>query len=270
MYGPFIEPTRTYSVKVAGSVVQLETSFYGGANVRATPRGDITGFSSASRRRLFKFCAAVNWDALPNSYFVTLTYPGEYPTDGLRVKRDLDTFRKAWSREYHDLRAVWKLEFQGRGAPHFHLAITGGEDIEQVKAWTSNAWYRIVGSGDLRHLEAGTQVQSLQGNPAAYFAGYVGLSKGSKEYQHKVPDNYENVGRFWGSWNVAPEWKREQLTSGEFVQLRRLLASSARAAGAPLRSTGRIQSQWHHTRGRSALLVVSQLSRALPRGLYLT
>ena len=244
-------------------MVELRTRFYGSGGPVASRRGDVTGFSPASRRRLFKFCAAINWELLEPAYFVTLTYPACFPLDGRRVKRDLDTFRKAWARRWGSLRAVWKLEFQSRGAPHFHLALAGpqGVELDELRAWVSSSWFRVVGSGDPKHLAAGTQVEPLHDNPAAYFAGYVGSSRGAKEYQHRVPEGFESVGRFWGAWGLRPEWREGSLTSAEFVALRRLLRASARASGSSLPSTGRIQSQWYHTRGRSAVLVLARLTR---------
>lgn len=255
---------REYGVRAAGAVLELTTEFHGTSPVPRGGRSQIVGFSKRSRRALFKFCAALPWEVLGASYFVTLTYPGEFPSDGRVVKRDLDTFRKALDRKCGGrARAVWKLEFQGRGAPHFHLALAYGGDVADLRTWVSRRWFEIVGSGDERHLRAGTQVQELRGNPAAYFAGYTAgcKHKSSKEYQNRVPEGFGNVGRFWGAWNIRPEWRVMRVSRDEWVQLRRLVDRFAESAELGMRPrTGRIQSRWWHLRDRSALLLVARLS----------
>ena len=56
----------------------------------------------------------------------------------------------------------WCLEFQQRGAPHFHLFLgkrTGqaAGDIVRLRREIALSWYRIVASGDPRHLRAGVR-----------------------------------------------------------------------------------------------------------------
>jgi hypothetical protein len=272
----FRRPSKTYSLRVSGSVLEVSGHLHSESKAmgQVSKRSEITGFSSASRRRLFKLCAAIPWDVFGRSSFVTLTYPREFTLDGERVKRDLDTFYKAVDYEYGTPRGVWKMEFQRRGAPHFHIALAGVEDSNEFRAWVSSTWYRIVGSGDLRHLTAGTQVQRLRENPAAYFAGYVGFTKGSKEYQHYAPEGYEKLGRYWGSWGVGPEWLSIELDPEQFVAFRRLASSWTRSHGIYDPRGSRLQGFWIHTRrpmteGRkavplSALGLVNRLGEAIP------
>jgi hypothetical protein len=63
-----------------------------------------------------------------------------------------------WLRRYSKGRcgAIWKLELQDRGAPHFHLLIFGLRYLPA--ALLARRWYEIVGSGDVNHLSAGTSV----------------------------------------------------------------------------------------------------------------
>ncbi len=85
------------------------------------------------------------------------------------------------------------MEFQKRGALHFHIFLNGEVAKEEVSA----AWYRIVGSGDERHLRAGTRVEALREHhaAAAYAAKYA-----SKADQKDVPEEFTDVGRFWGTF----------------------------------------------------------------------
>lgn len=276
-WDPFRRPSRSFSLRVSGSVLEVSSKLHSESKTgnRVSKRSEITGFSSASRRRLFKLCAAIPWDLFGRSSFVTLTYPRNFTLDGERVKRDLDNFRRAVDHSrFGTPRGVWKMEFQRRGAPHFHITLAGIEDTNEFRAWVSATWYRIVGSGDLRHLTAGTQVQRLRDNPAAYFAGYVGFTKGSKEYQHHAPEGYEKLGRYWGAWGLGPEWLSIELDPEQFVAVRRIASSWCRSHGIYDPRGSRLQGFWIHTRrpmteGKkavplSALELVNRLGEAVP------
>jgi hypothetical protein len=132
----------------------------------------------------------------------TLTYPAEFSHCGQDAKRHLQRFLK-WSYRNCGITAyLWALEFQKRGAPHFHIFTFEGCLVRSKKA-VSAEWFEIVGSSDEKHLLAGTRVERLRKPDAAgrYAAKYA-----SKPWQKRVPENYWNVGRFWGhSRNVKPE-----------------------------------------------------------------
>ena len=56
---------------------------------------------------------------------------------------------------------IWKLEFQRRGAPHFHILIAQPSgDLRTFRAWLSEAWAEVVGHTDAHqrelHRRAGT------------------------------------------------------------------------------------------------------------------
>jgi len=159
-------------------------------------RGAISGFSEGAGRRMRRYlrgCAA-EYRAM-----VTLTYPHAFPLDGRTCKDHLrrfiqelrrwagrnGTFSVRWS-------CFWFLEFQERGAPHFHLFCTDFVPKEYVAA----VWYRIVGSEDERHFRAGTRIEELRSGRAgtvSYATKYA-----AKAEQKVVPEGFENVGRFWG------------------------------------------------------------------------
>lgn len=168
-------------------------------------RGTITEFSRKSRQRLS--FAARNVEPLP--YFVTLTYPAEFPTDGKVVKRHFKAFRE-WLRR-RGVKFFWWIEFQKRGAPHFHLSTDTWIHHEALAA----AWYKIVGSGDPKHLRAGTRIEAFR-NPdgfAAYASKYA-----AKMEQKEVPEVYRDVGRFWG-YSKAIKPKSKPILSGSMVSM---------------------------------------------------
>jgi len=161
-----------------------------------TVRDSITGFSSGSAVRMRRYLRECSSDY---RYMVTLTYPGFYESNGTVVKNHLKRFLQELRRHYirshsDDGRhsSFWFLEFQSRGAPHFHIFTTWSGD----KDWTARTWYRIVDSEDNRHLVAGTRVETIRAGrkgAIAYASKYA-----AKAEQKEVPENYINVGRFWG------------------------------------------------------------------------
>ena len=164
-------------------------------------RGKIVGFSAASARRLL--FNARNFPGL--AVMVTLTYPAEFPVGGRVVMDHWRRMRQWFHRQGHST-GLWFKEFQARGAPHFHIFLTGRVD----KSAVATAWYAIVGSDDPRHLYAGTRTEALRNLDAAgaYAAKYA-----AKSLQKDVPDGFANVGRFWGMWG-KPEICRTELIRG--------------------------------------------------------
>ena len=121
---------------------------------------------------------------------ITLTYPNDYPMDGVMVKKHLHKFL-LWL-TYHGYKYIWALEFQERGAPHFHILI----DKEIPHQKVAQSWYKIVGSNDEKHLKAGTETRAIRAKGAI---GYYLTTYMEKAKQKAVPPEYEKVGRFWGN-----------------------------------------------------------------------
>jgi len=171
-------------------------------------RGDIKSFSERSAIRLRRYLRDSECEY---PYFLTLTYPGGYGEDGVVAKRDLRCFlqRLKWFQVHHGWRpgeavgadgspwsVQWVLEFQSRGAVHFHLNLSH----PAPKEWVSRCWYEIVGSEDPRHLRAGTRIESWRSGRSglcSYMRKYL-----SKMDQKELPEGFGWVGRFWGVWGV--------------------------------------------------------------------
>lgn len=137
---------------------------------------------------------------------VTLTYPAVFPEKGRIAKRHLNSFL-VWLRRLDLVRGyLWFMEFQNRGAVHFHILVAlGGERIEHKLI--ARRWFEIVGSGDEKHLKAGTRIERLRSSSggARYACTYA-----SKQAQKMVPDKMSGFGRFWGhSKNVKPRARGE-------------------------------------------------------------
>ena len=155
-----------------------------------TPRGDVVEFSRKSRERL-RF-VATNTEANFNT-LITLTYPFDFPSDGQIVKGHLHKFLGWLCHEYPG-QYLWFIEFQRRGAPHFHVLYRPLLATFVPFNKVARMWYTIVGSGDKRHLHAGTRVERIRcTNGAAHYA----VKYAQKMTQKRVPVGYRHVGRFW-------------------------------------------------------------------------
>lgn len=167
-------------------------------NFTNTVRGAVTSFSPGAGRRMRSYLRSCIADY---KTMVTLTYPGFFPLNGKICKEHLRRFLQELRREYCRVHkhehagthsSFWFLEFQERGAPHFHIFTTWAPN----KEWVADRWYYIVGSDDKRHLAAGTRTEFLRSGRAgtiSYASKYA-----QKAEQKEVPENFKNVGRFWG------------------------------------------------------------------------
>lgn len=197
---------------------------------------------------------------------MTLTYPGEWTRDGRAIAGHLRHFRVSWERHYGPAVGVWKREYQRRGAPHYHLALAApaGVPLVEVQRWVITTWYGIVGSGDLRHLARGTGVEPMRKPPVSYFSCHGQHGRDQKEYQNEVPEDVREPGRFWGFWNLSPDWDSVELGPTEFAEVRRLMRAWAKSKGYKVRRNGgRVQGCWFRTRGKPAYLLRQDLLRAV-------
>lgn len=115
---------------------------------------------------------------------ITLTYRGA-PVDGRAVKADLRAFtRMLRVYKVFPRSAVWILEFQRRGSPHFHLLST---DFVP-KGAVSYIWSWTTGES----AKTSTNVKAIR-RPLGYALKYA-----AKLQQKEPPDRYKDLGRFWG------------------------------------------------------------------------
>lgn len=98
-------------------------------------------------------------------------------------------------RKYGRFPMVWRLEFQKRGAPHFHLLAFLDVPPVQLYQFVSESWYESCGEISPEHLAAGTNVQGVKSwrGVMAYAAKYMGKLE-------LLAPGVESPGRFWGVW----------------------------------------------------------------------
>lgn len=172
-------------------------------------RGKKAAIKLLSRSSLFKlaFCV-MNTDKKFLS-MLTLTYPDNYETNGKVVKGHLNRFLGWLRRKYPYVSYLWFLEFQKRGAPHFHILVSILEPNKWMRADFAYTWAYIVSRETIEqekmvkvhaHRDAWDRVRKADGAKR-----YV-LKYALKPYQKRVPKQYQNVGRFWGhSQDVRPK-----------------------------------------------------------------
>lgn len=237
---------------------------------RPPSRREVTGWSRKSRANMVRTLCELDYGPLVGDgsrplAMVTLTYPGDWETvapDGKTSKAHLQAFRRRYERAWGEpLRAVWKLEFQRRGAPHYHLlmrppqgqAATPGARARadrlvgagmDFRRWLSEVWADIVGHPDpeerRRHRLAGTGVdwrEGLRANDprrvAVYFTKHGSFA--AKEYQHVVPTAWrapgQGPGRFWGYWHLEKASRGAEVSPADGIAAGRILRRWARAQG---------------------------------------
>ncbi len=217
--------TKEYLLRLSPSKVDVFTNdvrvHYSGGGAKPPeppPRGEVVAFTKKSRQRLAFVASNTSIEFLS---MLTLTYPRDYPSDGRLVKKHLNSMLGRLRRKYAPLDYLWFLEFQKRGAPHMHLLLT--PDIRRSdQEWASSTWYKLVKSGDRKHLAAGTNWETVHTpNGAKHYA----VKYAMKMAQKHVPKGYRDVGRFWGhSSRVKPKPVIEGIPVMGTDDLRHLLA----------------------------------------------
>lgn len=195
-------------------------------------RGKITGFSMESRRRLMDVLFRVDWrketvrDARAtdaHTYFITLTYGDDYPTDFEDYKNDLRIFQKRLDRWLNGrYSAIWKLEFQNRGAPHYHLVLFSRRllSADRLNEWVSDNWAEIITNrmgydatyqDTIRAVHAGEKssgrcvlpAYNPDGEDCTRLVNYLSkyMAKPFKFVSHDNESVKVFTGRCWGIWH---------------------------------------------------------------------
>ena len=177
--------------------------------LRGGKRGVVSRFSAASRLRLLKLFSSMDIDNRLFACFITLTYPAEFPSPAV-AKEHRRAFQERLKRFAPACSWVWRMEFQDRGAPHFHFVVFGLPFLDKLKVrqW----WAEIIGIAPDADLF--TRIEAIRSKKMLF--GYV------SKYVAKVPDGGFNlpaylhdgefvhpvtgeksgsVGRYWGVGN---------------------------------------------------------------------
>lgn len=178
-------------------------------------RGSVQGFSRASRKRMLNLLNRIEQTAYKRAKLITLTYH-KNERDHVKSKKHLHRFLTYLRRNHTDHSGVWRLEWQDRGAIHYHI-LTFGRFIchkEIAKTWTS-----IADPGNSEHLKAGTEIRAVRRarSGVAYVSKYMGKPTPTADepcpfsdgnggddklrgwYSGRCPADFQ--GRVWGVFN---------------------------------------------------------------------
>lgn len=170
----------------------------GGSMPVGGKRGIVKGFSRQSRARLIELVMALALSAVAapgkgarvgRAFWITLTY-ADMPGDRGAIKAQLRAFRHRLERSgLPAFGAVWKLELQARGVPHYHLIVVFESEVKwrDVADFVRVAWYELTGAKVV-------DVQTVYGDTGR-------LMRYLSKYMGKVWSSDEAWGRVWGVWN---------------------------------------------------------------------
>lgn len=198
--------TRTVEIKAQGHLLTVKPEGrYIGKNRRGDRR-ETNEFTARSRTKLLRTFARIK---APDSKgyrskvsMVTLTMRDiVHPR---KAKQYLFTFLKRWRRKYPTLAGIWKLEFQKRGAPHFHMLLYNAGYISKDAIRIS--WGEIIGQD-----RPFTRIERIKNyrQGMAYVAKYLGkVDNTGFNYgtnltaeETRSDNTEESIGRRWGVFN---------------------------------------------------------------------
>lgn len=163
-------------------------------------RGEVEGFSKSSRKRMIQMLHSVRFET---AVLITLTYGKDYPECWKTWKANLKEWRRRTERLYGELRGIWRIELQERGAPHFHILYL---DFPFIPVATlQSLWYDIIHTPQELRFGNGLDLRAVRGSTShkqvmAYVSKYVGKVEKYDNWEVKP-----KIGRIWGHWNLKEE-----------------------------------------------------------------
>lgn len=180
----------------------------------------IVQFTAKSMAQLI---ATVNATKIEFSSMVTLTYPNLFPKDGEVVKEDLHRFL-TWFKRRYETEYLWFLEFQTRGAPHYHILTQQVNIMPKMRIELAENWlyslsranwlvdeaaresvnnkckceYKIIADNLSKAFKFCLRKESWEILRDKDGAKKYTTKYAAKEYQKVRPAYYKNVGRYWG------------------------------------------------------------------------
>lgn len=207
---------QTLKMTFQGKYVRAHVTTRSRQPVARHGRGKIIDFSGQSRGRLFDL---FNKLEIKNKViFITLTYI-KADIDAKTAKENLFAFIKRLQRRFPhaDMSFVWRMEFQERGAIHFHIIAFDLPFVPYAEV------QRIWGEITCQHIPF-TRIEMVFSSKKVmnYVSKYVAKVNSSSEiggfnlptyltaYQSM---NGEQIGRSWGVWG------RQHLPMAELIAL---------------------------------------------------
>lgn len=201
-----------FEVEAQGDVFQIRQVHYvPGVPVGGGLRGRVLEFSQAARRRLINFIARFDVKGV-RTVFLTLTFHNCPSQEVAKVA--FKRFAQWLRRHYPQSSAVWRLEFQQRGAIHFHLLCFNLPYIKQADL--QRVWERCTEEDtSIVYIQLCRNKRDVMGYVSKYVAKRDRSSATTSfidgSYQHETGELIS--GRCWGYIN------KKDLPLGELVQM---------------------------------------------------
>jgi len=129
-------------------------------------------------------------------WFVTLTYHSPFADPSFSATHDLNCFLQFIRDNYPHMQYIWRLEFQKRGVPHYHLILFNPKHLPTISSTKllrqlTDVWHHIADPESNDHQYFGLKLTAM----ADYRQAFAYCSK----YQAKAEENnlYNYKGRRW-------------------------------------------------------------------------
>jgi hypothetical protein len=204
---------------------------------RGRPKGArIKKFSWSARLRMRELTASIS-KKTSKALLVTLTYPehvgsGSYYVDPETAKRKhLEALKKRFERRYGPHCVIWRMEFQGREVPHFHLLIffdptlpISKAELAEMQDFFAKTWWDVCGRLSEDHLKTGTRVERPRS--LVKTMRYMAKAEALQGEQDSSGDEGLPAGKRWGVWRqelLPITWKVIKVALKDAFQMRRFL-----------------------------------------------
>jgi len=228
---PFTQVVRCHStgkvqyIHVTEKVTMMQTqvkapmgNFRNRGSEGRLPGAVIRGRSRQAYKRLLWAVATVAHQFRYGAWFVTLTH-GKKAPDWMESKRLFNSWKHESTRKFPTLRGLWVAESQQRGAPHYHLLVTGGGPA--MMGWMQLAWLRKTGcegsTPDAREKHAFQADVYGESQSDAAVEKYLAKIAAREFSKGKQQDAETHTGRTWG-W-VNRHVTRQSLAQIDFMDL---------------------------------------------------
>ena len=147
---------------------------------KKSKRGRITEFTRRSRFRLLQILAKVRTDISFKPLFFSMTYHHNFSLPNKSYVHNLHSFLSSLRSLDKEVEYLWRLEFQRRGAPHFHFIVFPGPSVkklgtEKYMLLCADIWHRISDPDSKSHELYGfkSTVINSYSKAVAYVSKYV-------------------------------------------------------------------------------------------------
>lgn len=184
-------------VEAQGNLLAIKGSFSALGKSGGGHRGIVTEFSSQSRLRMLRKLARI---APKRVVFITLTYPQRWASPQ-RAKQHLRALLERIRRRFPQSSAFWRLEFQERGAPHFHLLFF---ELPFLPFAELRRWWADIINAYVDDTLPRVRIEKINSRRGAFYycAKYTAkLADQSGSSAFFILDTYLHAGRFWGVFN---------------------------------------------------------------------